>query len=69
MNPIIKTVDDLKELAKRIKAHNEPIAVDTETNGLFPLEDKIVGWSLAFSETEGYYIPRNHRYSDNVPDF
>ena len=68
MNPIINTVPDLIELAKRIKSATEPIAVDTETNGLFPIEDKIVGWSLAFSETEGYYIPRNHRYSDNVPD-
>ena len=68
MNPIIKTVPDLIELAKRIKSATEPITVDTETNGLFPIEDKIVGWSIAFSETEGYYIPRNHRYSDNVPD-
>ena len=68
MNRIINTVDDLMALAKRIKSADAPIAVDTETNGLFPIEDKIVGWSLAFSETEGYYVPRNHRYSDNVPD-
>ncbi len=69
MNKIVKTVEDLKLLAQKIKAATLPIAVDTETNGLFPKEDVIVGWSLAFSETEGYYIPRNHRYSDNVPDF
>ena len=68
MNSIINTVPDLIELARKIKAATEPIALDTETNGLFPIEDKIVGWSIAFSETEGYYIPRNHRYSQNVPD-
>jgi len=68
MNPIIKTVDDLKALALRIKNATEPITVDTETNGLFAIEDKIVGWSLAFNEEEGYYIPRNHRNSLNVPD-
>ena len=69
MDSIIKTVDDLKELASRIKHHTDPIAMDTETNGLFPMEDQITGWSLAFSETEGYYIPRKHRHSPNVPDF
>ena len=68
MNPIINTVDDLKDLARRIKQHIGPIAVDTETNGLFPIEDQIIGWSLAFSETEGYYVPRKHRHNQNVPD-
>ena len=69
MNPIVKTTEDLVELARKIKACSTPIAVDTETNGLFPVEDQIVGWSLAFSEEEGYYIPRKHRHVQNVPDF
>jgi len=68
MNQVVKTVPELIELAQKIKAAVQPIAVDTETNGLFPVEDKVVGWSLAFSEDEGYYIPRNHRHSTNVPD-
>lgn len=68
MQPIIRTANDLVELANRIKAATDPIAVDTETNGLFPIEDKIVGWSLAFSEEEGYYIPANHRSSQNIPE-
>ena len=68
MEKIIRTVPDLIELAKRIKQAAEPIAVDTETSGLFPVDDKIVGWSLAFSEDEGYYVPANHRESLNVPE-
>lgn len=68
MNPIIQTKEDLLELASRIKTASEPITVDCETNGLFPVQDKIVGWSLAFSEEEGYYIPTNHRNSLNIPE-
>lgn len=68
MNLIIQTKEDLIELASRIKAATEPISVDSETNGLFPIQDKIVGWSLAFSEEEGYYIPTNHRNSLNIPE-
>ena len=67
MEPIIRTVPDLIELAKRIKTATDIITVDTETNGLFPIEDKVVGWSLAFSADEGYYVPTNHRNSPNVP--
>lgn len=68
MNPIIQTKQDLIELANRIKTATEPLALDTETNGLFAQGDKIIGFSVAFSETEGYYIPVKHRESLNIPE-
>lgn len=67
MKDIIRSVEDLVELSNRIRSAEEPVAVDTETSGLFPMEDKVVGFSLAFTEDEGYYIPANHRNSPNVP--
>ncbi len=33
------------------------IAVDTETSGLNPRKDKIVGWSISGDEGIGFYIP------------
>lgn len=68
MEPIVRTANDLIELARRIKNAEEPITLDTETNGLFPITDKIVGFSLAFNEDEGYYVPAMHRVSENVPE-
>ena len=36
---------------------SDVIAVDTETSGLNPRKDKIVGWSLSGAEGVGFYIP------------
>ena len=36
---------------------SDVIAVDTETSGLNPRKDKIVGWSLSGDEGVGFYIP------------
>jgi len=36
---------------------SDVIAVDTETSGLNPRKDKIVGWSLSGDEGIGFYIP------------
>ena len=33
------------------------IAVDTETSGLNPRKDKIVGWSVSGDEGVGFYLP------------
>ena len=33
---------------------------DTETTGLSPEEDSIVGYSFAFNETDAYYVPTAH---------
>lgn len=66
-NGIIQTSESLVVLARRIKETTTPLTIDTETNGLFPKDDSIVGWSIAFSEEEGYYIPTKHRTSLNIP--
>ena len=36
---------------------SEVIAVDTETTGLNPRKDKIVGWSVSGDEGVGFYLP------------
>jgi DNA polymerase-1 len=68
MNTIIQTKEDLIELARKIKNATEPIAVDTETNGLTPTNDTIIGIAIAFSDEEGYYVPTKHRNSPNIPE-
>jgi len=35
-------------------------AIDSETTGLNPLKDKIVGFSLAYDEGKACYVPLNH---------
>lgn len=42
------------------------IAVDTETSGLNPYEDHLVGICLAGEEDKGYYVPLAHSDSDNI---
>ena len=36
---------------------SDVIAVDTETSGLNPRKDKVIGWSLSGAEGVGFYIP------------
>ena len=50
----------LTELVKKLKESKE-IAIDTETTGLRPLADKLVGISFAFNKKEAYYIPFEHK--------
>ena len=53
------TVQD-KETLKLLHQHiveSEVIAVDTETTGLNPRKDKIVGWSVSGDEGIGFYLP------------
>ena len=53
------TVQD-SETLKLMHQHiqeSEVIAVDTETSGLNPRKNKIVGWSLSGDEGIGFYIP------------
>lgn len=58
------TEDDLNELALWLK--KQPIvAIDTETLGLNPHADDIVGISL-FAPTQGWYIPIQHK--DDIGD-
>jgi DNA polymerase I-like protein with 3'-5' exonuclease and polymerase domains len=53
------TVQDSETLKLLFQHINESdvIAVDTETSGLNPRKDKIVGWSLSGDEGIGFYLP------------
>lgn len=53
------TVQD-KETLELLHQHildSETIAVDTETTGLNPRKDKIIGWSVSGDEGIGFYLP------------
>jgi len=53
------TVQD-KETLKLLHKHiteSDVIAVDTETTGLNPRKDKIIGWSVSGDEGIGFYLP------------
>ena len=53
------TVQD-KETLKLLHQHiteSDTLAVDTETTGLNPRKDKIVGWSVSGDEGIGFYLP------------
>ena len=53
------TVQD-EETLKLLHQHildSDVLAVDTETSGLNPRKDKIVGWSVSGDEGVGFYLP------------
>ena len=52
----VQDSDTLKLMFQHIQ-ESEVIAVDTETSGLNPRKDKIVGWSISGDEGIGFYIP------------
>lgn len=41
---------------------NSIVAFDTETTGLDPYKDNLVGFSFCFNEAEGFYVPVAHTY-------
>jgi len=53
------TVQDSETLKLMFEHINESeiIAVDTETTGLNPRKDKIIGWSISGDEGIGFYLP------------
>jgi len=53
------TVQD-EETLKLLHQHildSDVIAVDTETTGLNPRKNKIIGWSVSGDEGVGFYLP------------
>ena len=52
----VQDEDTLKLLHEHI-LNSEILAVDTETTGLNPRKDKIVGWSVSGDEGVGFYLP------------
>ncbi|MDQ7045667.1 MAG: DNA polymerase I [Sulfurimonas sp.] len=57
-------LDDEKELNKILSTLKEDtiVAFDTETTGLNYQNDKLVGFSFCFNESEAYYVPFAHFY-------
>ena len=59
----ITTIEDLNTI---IASYRNPdgtypiMGFDTETTGLSPEEDSIVGYSFAFNDMDAYYVPVNH---------
>ena len=53
------TVQDSETLKLLFQHINDcdTLAVDTETSGLNPRKDKIVGWSISGDEGIGFYLP------------
>ena len=60
---LVQDEQSLKLWAEKIKKTGY-FAFDTETNGLNPQFDKIVGFSMATSAGEACYVPLNHFKSD-----
>ena len=52
----VQDSDTLQLMHKHIR-ESDVIAVDTETSGLNPRKDKVVGWSISGDEGIGFYIP------------
>lgn len=59
------TKEDVEALAKLLSEQKE-ICIDTETEGLDTIEDKLVGLSFSIKPHTGYYVPihSNHNGSD-----
>ena len=52
----VQDFQDFKLMLQHIR-QSEVIAVDTETTGLNPRKDKIIGWSISGDEGIGFYLP------------
>ncbi len=62
-------IDDVKKLDKLIvKLYDQKeIAFDTETTSLSMIDNNIVGISLSYNESEGFYLPLQHTNDNNLP--
>ena len=56
----IATISNEKDLDEFLSHIKDVVAFDTETTGLNQIDDKIVGISLAYDDTNGAYIPIRH---------
>lgn len=56
----VTKVDDLKSLCANLREAG-CFAVDTETTGVNPFEDKMIGISLCSEKGKSYYIPFGHK--------
>jgi len=58
---LLDTKRELLEVLKKIPK-DRPIAFDTETDSLSPLEANIIGFSFAIDEERAWYVPIAHNY-------
>lgn len=56
----VQTEEQLQKLCKDIEDAGL-CAIDTETDGLKPLENNLIGICLAFKENSTYYVPFGHK--------
>ena len=59
----IESIEELNNILNNYKKEDSKFPLmgfDTETTGLNPEEDYIVGYSFSFDETSGYYVPVEH---------
>lgn len=62
----LKCIQSIEELKSMFDSYKQPdgtypmMGFDTESTGLNPEEDSIVGYSVGFNKTDAYYIPVNH---------
>ena len=52
----VQDSETLKLMFQHIE-ESDILAVDTETTGLNPRKDKIIGWSISGDEGIGFYLP------------
>ena len=55
----------MQSLIDKVKAA-KLIGLDTETTGVSPLIDEMVGISMAFNTEESYYIPFMHPMHETI---
>lgn len=62
---IVNSIPKLDKMLFKM-SESESVALDTETTGLSPLSDEIVGVCVCFSEDSSYYIPVKHTSSPAI---
>jgi len=63
----VNTIEKLNHVCEEIKKY-KTFALDTETDGLQPLECNLIGISICVQEGEAYYIPLKHKTGEEQID-
>lgn len=63
---LVDTEEQLSALCTALEKSSF-IGVDTETTGVLPLVDDLVGLSFAYNDTDAYYIPVAHQNAELAP--
>ena len=61
----VTTTADLQELVAALKEYGV-FALDTETTGIYPLTDPMVGFSFATQEGSAWYVPFGHQGQEQL---